>query len=190
MTPEEKGDLSLFGTQGRSRVATQAGCTPEQVGWWVEEIRAGRGLGGADWVARYCGCLPSPSRWTAASRADPFSEIGKYTTTTIWYTGACNPKPRIGAPEPGNPIPCACRTCVLCLNWTPTPAQVDDCIARYLWMRHMLATMAARKRDGLPLPGNTAEAAQMLGERRARVHSAETLSTHTYTLKPPRQRRC
>ena len=44
-----------------------------------------------------------------------------------------------------------------------SPAQVDDCVARFLWMRAMTARMAALKRDGKPMPTTIAEVERELG---------------------------
>ena len=41
--------------------------------------------------------------------------------------------------------------------------QVDDCIAKYLWMQNMVQKMAERKRQGLAMPTSIAEVEQQLG---------------------------
>ena len=45
-----------------------------------------------------------------------------------------------------------------------TVAQVDDCIAKYLWMREMLAGVAKAKREGRPVPKSIEDMEQSLGE--------------------------
>ena len=35
--------------------------------------------------------------------------------------------------------------------------QVDDCIAKYLWMQTMVQKMAERKKQGLPMPASISE---------------------------------
>ena len=44
-----------------------------------------------------------------------------------------------------------------------TVAQVDDCVAKYLWMRQMLAAVAKAKREGKPVPSNIQDMEQSLG---------------------------
>ena len=44
------------------------------------------------------------------------------------------------------------------------PAQVDDCIAKYLWMQTMVQRMAERKRQGLAMPTSMTEVEEQLGE--------------------------
>ena len=41
--------------------------------------------------------------------------------------------------------------------------QVDDCIAKYLWMQTMVQKMAERKKQGLPMPTSIAEVEEQLG---------------------------
>ncbi len=41
--------------------------------------------------------------------------------------------------------------------------QVDDCIAKYLWMQNMVQKMAERKKQGLPMPTSIAEVEDQLG---------------------------
>ena len=41
--------------------------------------------------------------------------------------------------------------------------QVDDCIAKYLWMQNMVQKMAERKKQGLPMPSSIAEVEDQLG---------------------------
>ena len=45
------------------------------------------------------------------------------------------------------------------------PAQVDDCIAKYLWMQTMVQRMAERKKQGLAMPTSMTEVEDQLGER-------------------------
>jgi len=42
-------------------------------------------------------------------------------------------------------------------------AQVDDCVAKYLWMREMLAGVAHAKREGKPVPKSIEDMEQSLG---------------------------
>lgn len=42
--------------------------------------------------------------------------------------------------------------------------QVNDCIAKYEWMKHMTAKMAQLKKEGKPLPTSIEEVEQKLGE--------------------------
>lgn len=44
-----------------------------------------------------------------------------------------------------------------------TVAQVDDCVAKYLWMREMLAGVAQAKREGKPVPKSIEDMEQSLG---------------------------
>lgn len=44
-----------------------------------------------------------------------------------------------------------------------TTSQVDDCIARYLWMRNMTSKMAQLKKEGKPMPTSIDEVESMLG---------------------------
>lgn len=44
-----------------------------------------------------------------------------------------------------------------------TVAQVDDCVAKYLWMREMLAGVAHAKREGKPVPKSIEDMEQSLG---------------------------
>ena len=44
------------------------------------------------------------------------------------------------------------------------PAQVDDCIAKYLWMQTMVQRMAERKKQGLAMPTSMTEVEDQLGE--------------------------
>lgn len=44
------------------------------------------------------------------------------------------------------------------------PAQVDDCIAKYLWMQTMVQRMAERKKQGLAMPTSMTEVEEQLGE--------------------------
>ena len=41
--------------------------------------------------------------------------------------------------------------------------QVDNCIAKYLWMQNMVQKMAERKKQGLPMPTSIAEVEDQLG---------------------------
>lgn len=47
-----------------------------------------------------------------------------------------------------------------------TVSQVDDCIARYLWMRNMTAKMAQLRREGKEMPKSIDEVERMLGSWR------------------------
>lgn len=49
--------------------------------------------------------------------------------------------------------------------------QVDDCIAKYLWMQTMVQKMAERKKQGLPMPTSIAEVEEQLGTGSALLHS-------------------
>ena len=42
--------------------------------------------------------------------------------------------------------------------------QVDDCIAKYLWMQTMVQWMAERKKQGLAMPTSMTEVEDQLGE--------------------------
>ena len=46
---------------------------------------------------------------------------------------------------------------------TRAAVQVDDCIAKYLWMQSMVQKMAERKRQGLPMPTSITEVEEQLG---------------------------
>lgn len=48
-----------------------------------------------------------------------------------------------------------------------TLAQVDDCIARYLWVKNMGAKMAQLKREGKPLPTSIEEMERAVGNWRS-----------------------
>ena len=41
--------------------------------------------------------------------------------------------------------------------------QVDDCIAKYMWMQTMVQKMAERKKQGLPMPASISEVEDQLG---------------------------
>lgn len=41
--------------------------------------------------------------------------------------------------------------------------QVDDCIAKYLWMQNMVQKMAERKKQGLAMPTSITEVEEQLG---------------------------
>ena len=47
--------------------------------------------------------------------------------------------------------------------------QVDDCVAKYLWMRQMLAGVAQSKSEGKPLPKSIEDMEQSLGAVPERV---------------------
>ena len=42
--------------------------------------------------------------------------------------------------------------------------QVDDCVAKYMWVRHMTAKAAELKRAGQPMPKTVAEVEQTMGK--------------------------
>ena len=59
---------------------------------------------------------------------------------------------------------------VITRQWVPgtthnrkSALQVDDCIAKYLWMQNMVQKMAERKKQGLPMPTSIAEVEDQLG---------------------------
>lgn len=47
-----------------------------------------------------------------------------------------------------------------------TTSQVDDCIARFLWMRSMTAKLAELKKQGKPMPSSMTDVEAMLGSWR------------------------
>lgn len=60
--------------------------------------------------------------------------------------------------------------------------QVDDCIAKYLWMQTMVQRMAERKKQGLPMPTSMSEVEEQLGAT-CKLHAPSTsLYLHCYAL--------
>ena len=50
--------------------------------------------------------------------------------------------------------------------------QVDDCIAKYLWMQTMVQKMAERKKQGLPMPASISEVEDQMGTLSAAAYSS------------------
>ena len=49
----------------------------------------------------------------------------------------------------------------------PGAVQVDDCLAKYQWMRHMMASLKQRRREGKPMPSSVDELESSLGNWRS-----------------------
>ena len=60
------------------------------------------------------------------------------------------------------------------------PLQVDDCIAKYNWMKSMTAALALRRQQGKPAPRSVEEMESMLGNWRS--HKQEHMQ-----VQPPGQ---